>query len=182
MCTPQGWPATLNPKTLSSVHSASGYEGASAHGPGGSAHTGLLPLEHKFTFCSTGKNPHSFLRLLNLLLGEQLLHKTQRETEVRTPKNIEKMRQEESEKRTDHILQTNYISPPLSLYFFSDWTVNLGNVGARPLLLYKEMVMACILLCQLARNKLHRLERHIAAVLRQKCVSTRKTIHLPKCY
>lgn len=85
------------------------------------------------------EDPYSILCCLKLLLKSSYLRNSldERETEVRTPKNIEKVRQAELQKGTDHILQTNYIflppqlSPPLScsiFFSFSDWTVNLFDV------------------------------------------------------
>lgn len=111
-------------------------------------------------------DPYSILCCLKSVLGEQLQSTNSlrlRGTEVRTPKNIEKMRQEELEKGTEHILQTNYIFPPAQLsatlslplsisVSFSGWTVNLVSVTAvevkRHYLLSKEMVIPSPLLCQ----------------------------------
>ena len=114
----------------------------SSAGEGGSAHPLVLYcLEHKFTFSSSEKI--LILFYAEAATGRHLLHKpTLRETEVRTPKNIEKMRQGALEKGTEPILQTNYIfpppqlSPPLSLHplysgSLSDWTVNLVSVEVK---------------------------------------------------
>lgn len=85
------------------------------------------------------EDPYSILCCLKLLLKSSYFRNSldERETEVRTPRNIEKVRQAELQKGTDHILQTNYIflppqlSPPLSFsisFSFSDCTANLFDV------------------------------------------------------
>lgn len=91
---------------------------SSSVGQGGSAHTLVLySLTQMFRFCSRGK----ILSLLHAVWShnEESGYFTNsldvRQTEVRTTKNIEKMRQAELHKGMDHTLQTNYVSLPPQL-------------------------------------------------------------------